>query len=167
MDLTPYLNWLKLLHIASALLFVAGHGVSMVVLFRIRHETEPSRMLALLDLSGWSLGVAGIGLLVLLVSGIVDGLVRASFGQAWIWVSLVMLVVISGVMTPMAGSYLTRLRAALGQRTRGLKPGDPDPVPLPPDAVAALARSRAPELTALVGGGGLLLILWLMTFKPF
>ncbi|HXI45076.1 MAG TPA: hypothetical protein VNH13_02130 [Candidatus Acidoferrales bacterium] len=167
MDLTPYLPWMKFLHVASLVVFVAGHGVSMAVLFRIRHETVPARMLALLDVSAWSLTLAGLGLLGLLLTGIVDGVVRGSFGQAWIWLSLVLLFVIAGVMTPMAGSYLTRVRAGLGQRTRALKPGDPDPTPLPPEAIAALLDTRAPEMTALVGGGGLLVILWLMTFKPF
>jgi len=168
MDLTPYLPWLKLAHIAAVVLFAAGHGVSMVVVFRVRHETEPSRMLALLDVSAWSLGLAGIGMLAVLVTGIVDGVVRGSFGQAWIWLSLVLFVVVGGLMTPIAGAYASGLREALGQRTRRLKQADPDPVPLAPEAIAALAtRSRAPEQTALVGIGGLVILLWLMTFKPF
>lgn len=168
MDLTPYLPWLKYLHVVAVLLFVAGHGVSMFVVFRVRHETDPSRMLALLDLSAWSLGVAGIGMLAVLVTGIVDGVVRAAFGQAWIWLSLVLFVVVGGLMTPLAGKYTSGLREALGQRTRRLKPADPDPVALGPEAVAALAtQSRAPELTAVVGAGGIVVLLWLMTFKPF
>jgi hypothetical protein len=168
MDLTPYATWLRFLHVASVLLFVAGHGVSMAVVFRVRHETEPARMLALLDVSGWSLGIAGIGMLGVLLTGIVDGIVLGFFGHAWIWISLVLFVVVGGLMTPIAGAYLTRLREALGQRTRRFKPADPDPVPLDASAVAALAsQSRAPEQVAIVGIGGLVLILWLMTFKPF
>lgn len=167
MDLAPYQPWIKFLHIAGAFLFVAGHSVSMAMVFRLRHEREAERMKALLDLSAGSLGVAGTGLLVLLVAGIVGGIVGGHFGQAWIWVSLVLLIVIGGLMTPLAGIHFSQLRVALGIRTRNLKPDDPDPVPRPLDEVLAMTRSRRPDFAALIGGVGLLVILWLMTFKPF
>ena len=167
MDLTGLLPWLKYVHVAGAFLFVGGHGVSIAAAFRLRHERETSRMLALLDLSGWSISLALWGLLALFVAGIVDGIIGGYFGRAWIWVALVLLVVIASAMTPLASRHFTDLRRALGQRVRGMKPEDPDPVPLAPDAMAALAVGRWPELTALVGGGGFLAILWLMMFKPF
>jgi hypothetical protein len=166
-DLTAFQPWIKFLHIAGAFLFVAGHGVSMAMVFRLRQERDPERMKAILDLSSGSLNVAGIGLLVLLVAGIVGGIVGGYFGQAWIWVSLVLLIVIGGLMTPLAGIHFGQVRAALGMRTRNLKPGDPDPVPLPLDEVLAMTRSRRPDYAAAIGGVGLLAILWLMTFKPF
>lgn len=167
MDLTPYLPWLKFIHIAGAISFVAGHGVSMFVAFRLRSERESARMLALLDLSGASLGIATIGLLVLLVAGIVDGIVAGYFGQLWIWIALVGLIAIGTSMTPLAVGHFNAIRAALGQRTRAMRPTDPDPVPRPIEEVVALASSNRPQQLAIVGGGGLLVILWLMTFKPF
>ena len=167
MDLTPYLPWLKFLHITGAIVFVAGHGVSMAVAFRLRQEREPARMLAMLDLSAASLGVATIGLLVLLVAGIVDGLVAGYFGRLWIWVALIGLIAIGSSMTPLASGHFNAIRAALGQRTRGMKPTDPEPTPRPTDEVMALTMSNRPQVLALIGGGGLLVILWLMTFKPF
>ena len=48
-----------------------------------------------------------------------------------------------------------------------MKPTDPDPAPLPIDEVAALLDTKRPELLALIGGGGFLVILYLMMFKPF
>ena len=81
MDLTPYIKWIVFLHVAGAFMFVAGHGVSMFVVFQVRKERDRARLGALLDLSGWSLGVAGIGLLVLFLSGILAGIVLGSFGQ--------------------------------------------------------------------------------------
>jgi hypothetical protein len=167
MDLVPYLGWIKFLHVVGAFLFVAGHGVSMAVAFRLRGERDGGRMLALLDLSAWSLNVATVGLLALLIAGIVDGVVGGYFGRAWIWLSLVLLIVISALMTPLIALHFGELRRALGQRTRTLKAGDPDPVPIGIDGVVALAASRRPETAALVGGIGFLVILWLMTFKPF
>jgi len=167
MDLTPYITWIVFLHVAGAFAFVAGHGVSMFVAFRLRKERDRARLAALLDLSAWSLGVAGIGLLVLFLSGVLAGIVLGSFGRWWIWVSLVLLVIIAGLMTPVGGSYFTRIRVALGQRTRGLKPADPDPLPVRDAELAGLLLSRAPETLLLLGGGGFLVILYLMMFRPF
>jgi uncharacterized membrane protein len=48
MDLLP---WLKLLHILGAFLFVGAHGVSMLVAFRLRGQTDRARLASLLDLS--------------------------------------------------------------------------------------------------------------------
>ena len=167
MDLTPYIGWIVFLHVAGAFMFVAGHGVSMFVVFLVRKERDRARLAALLDLSGISLATAGIGLLVLLVSGILAGIVLGSFGRWWIWISLVLLVVIGGLMTPVGGKYLTLIRIALGQRTRALKPADPDPVPASDAQLESLLVSRAPETLLLLGGAGFLVILWLMMFRPF
>jgi hypothetical protein len=166
-DLTPYIGWIVFLHVLGAFMFVAGHGVSMFVVFQVRREPDRGRLAALLDLSGWSLGVAGIGLLILFVSGIVAGIVLGSWGKAWLWVALVLFIVIALVMTPVGGSYLRNLRAAIGQRPGNAKPGDPDPVPATDEQVAAMRASRAPELLLLLGAGGFVVILWLMMFRPF
>jgi hypothetical protein len=106
-------------------------------------------------------------LIVLLVSGIVSGIAGNWFGQGWIWAAIALLVGISFAMTPLAIAYLNPIRRALGQRTREVKATEPDPTPLPIDQVLVLTQSRRPEMTLLIGGGGLLVILWLMVFKPF
>ena len=167
MDLKPYIGWIVFLHVLGAFMFVAGHGVSMFVVFQARKERDRGRLTALLDLSGWSLGVAGIGLLVLLVAGIVAGLVLESWGHWWIWISLALLIVIGGLMTPIGGAYLRGLREAIGQRPRNAKPGDPDPVPVSDAELAALQSSSRPEQLLAVGVGGFIAILYLMMFRPF
>jgi hypothetical protein len=167
MDLTPYVGWILFLHVAGAFAFVAGHGVSIFVAFRLRHERDRARLAALLDLSTSSLITAGIGLLVLLVSGILAGIVLDSFGRLWIWISLILLVVIGGAMTPLGITHYGRIRAGLGQRIRGMKETDPAPVPVSDAELAALLESRRAETLLLVGGGGFLVILWLMMFRPF
>src|SRR3954469_1097957 len=167
MDLTPYIGWIIFLHVLGAFLFVAGHGVSMFVAFRVRAETDRLRMAALLDLSGAALAAAYVGLLLLLVGGIVAGVVLGSWGRSWIWVALVLFIVIAVVMTPLGIQYFNKVRLGLGQRTRNLRPTDPDPVPASDAALAAMLQSRNPELLLAIGGGGFVLILWLMMFKPF
>jgi Predicted integral membrane protein (DUF2269) len=167
MDLTPYVGWIVFLHIAGAFMFVAGHGVSMFVAFQVRRERDRGRLAALLDVSERSMALAGIGLVVLFVSGIVAGIVLGSFGQWWIWISLALLIVIGGLMTPVGRMYFNRIRLAIGQRARNLKPGDPDPVPASDSDLAVLLASRAPETLLYLGAGGFLVILWLMRFRPF
>ena len=167
MDLTPYVRWIVYLHVLGAFAFAAGHGVSMIVAFKLRKETDRSRMLALLDLSGTSLNLAGIGLLVLLVAGIVAGIVKEEFGQAWIWIALVLFIGVGGAMTPIGSSHFTKIRLALGQRTRGMKPEDPEPVPASDTELAALLNNRRPETLLLIGAGGFIVILYFMYFRPF
>lgn len=167
MDLTPYLGWIVFLHVLGAFLFVAGHGVSMFVVFQARKERDRARLGALLDVSGWSIGIATLGMLILLVAGIVAGVVLQSWDKLWIWVSLVLFLVIGFAMTPIGGGYLRGLRVALGQRPRNAKPGDPDPVAMSDSELAALQASNRPELLLAIGGGGFLVILYLMMFRPF
>jgi hypothetical protein len=106
-------------------------------------------------------------MLVLLIAGILAGIVAGEFGRPWLWASLVLFIVIGGLMTPIGVAYFERLRAGLGQRTRNLKTGEPDPVPVSDETLAALRVSNAPSLLLAVGGGGFLVILYLMMFKPF
>jgi hypothetical protein len=167
MDLTPYIRWIIFLHVASAFVFAAGHGVSMFAAFQVRREQDRARIAALLDTSAASLIAATIALLVLLATGILAGVVLQSFGRAWIWVALVLLVVIGGLMTPLGIGHFNRIRLALGQRTRDLKEADPDPVPASDADLAAILASRRPEQLLLIGGGGFLLIVWLMVLRPF
>jgi hypothetical protein len=167
MDLSPYLAGIVFLHVVGAFLFVAGHGVSIAVIYRIRAERDPARLQAYLDLSAWSLNLAGVGLLLILAFGILAGIVAGSFGRAWIWVSLVLFIVIGGLMTPFGGIPLSKIRYALGQRTRGMKPDEPDPPKLPMDQLVPMLQSLRPGLLAAIGGGGFVVILYLMMFKPF
>ncbi len=167
MDLSPYSRLIVFLHVIGAFMFVAGHGVSMFAVFQVRKEKDRAKLAALLDLSGWSLAVAGIGLLVLLISGIVAGIVLQSFGRWWIWISLALFIVIGILMTPVGGTYLRGLRVAIGQRPRNAKPDEPDPVPVGDGELAALQASRRPELLLLMGAGGFVVILYLMMFRPF
>jgi hypothetical protein len=166
-DLTPYIGWIIFIHVLSAFVFAAGHGVSLFVAFQVRREKDRARMGALLDISAGSLGAALIGLLVLLGSGILAGIVLQSFDRAWIWVSLVGLVVIGGLMTPLGIGYFNAIRKALGQRTRDLKEADPDPTPATDAHLAAILASPRPEQLLVIGAGGFLVILWLMMFRPF
>ena len=167
MDLYP---WIVFLHVTGVLLFFIAHGTSMAVGFRLKRERDPARVRALLDLSSWTLGVwPSIGFVVGIVAGIAAGIVGGWFGQAWIWISLALLVVVSGAMTPMVAARLNAIRTAAG--TRAINPFSRTAPEAPPAQDSAelerLLVAWDPRPAAAMGFGAFVIILWLMFFKPF
>lgn len=167
MDLSPYLGWIVFAHVVAVFLFVAGHGVSLAAAFKIRAERDPTRLVAFLDLSAWSLSLAFVGLLGTLAFGILAGVVGGDFGSLWLWASIVLFVVVGGLMTPMAAIPLNKVRFALGKQSGTPKPGETPPVALPMAQVTPMLEAIRPGLLTAVGAGGFLVILYLMMFKPF
>lgn len=166
MDLTPWIRWIVFVHVLAAFVFAAGHGVSVLVAFRLRRETDRARMAALLDVSQLAVGLATIALIVVLLAGILAGIVLGSWSRAWIWVSLVLLVGVGVAMTPLGIGYFNQIRLALGLRTRDFKEGQPDPVPASDESLRTILASRRPEQLLVIGGVGFVVIVWLMMFRP-
>ena len=156
-------------HAATILLFFIAHGVSMAVALRLRMERDPARVRMLLDLSGWAMGVpASAAITVGVLTGIAAGVMGGWFGQAWIWISLVLLTVVAFAMTPMAAARLKALRTAAG--TVSVNPFARTQAPAPePDFVelSRLLDAWNPVPTAALGMTAFLVILYLMLFKPF
>jgi hypothetical protein len=160
-------DWIVLLHVVGAFVFVLSHGASVWVVNAIARERDPRRIGALADLSSLSLGGAYVGLLLLLVGGIWAGIAANHFARAWIWVALVVFVGVAVAMYLIATPFFKRLRIALGQRVMGTPKDAPEPVPAADHEIVAIATA-APAMTLnAVGGVGLLVILWLMVVKPF
>jgi hypothetical protein len=159
--------WIVFVHVAAAFLFVMGHGASMWVSDQIRHERDPARIRTLLEMSSRSLGLVYVSLLVLLVAGIVAGVMGGYFSQGWIWAAIVVLVAVIVLMYAMATRYYGRVREAVGLRSYGTPKDAPDPTPVSADELVALVDTRRADVIGLVGVIGLLILLWLMMFKPF
>ena len=160
-------EWIVLLHVVGAFMFVASHGVAMWMVAELPRQKDPRRIQSLLDLSSTSLTGVYVGLLLLLVGGIWAGIAGGHFGRLWIWVALIVLVAIIVLMYVVATPFFKRLRAALGQRTPGLPKDAPDPAPALDAEILAIAASTSAGVLSAVGFGGLLIILWLMVVKPF
>ncbi|HET7702383.1 MAG TPA: hypothetical protein VFK35_03215 [Candidatus Limnocylindrales bacterium] len=157
--------WIVLLHVVGAFLFVLSHGVAAWMALAIRGERDRARIGAMLSLSSLSMGGVYLGLLMLLIGGVWAGIAGGHFGRGWIWASLGILVIVITVMYLVATPFFVRLRGAVGVPARG---SEPDPTLLATDEELAALVARAPVIPiAAVGGGGLLLILWLMVLKPF
>ena len=160
-------QWIVLLHIIGAFLFVIAHGASIWAVNAIRRESQPGRIAALTDLSSMSLSAAYVGLLLLLIGGIWAGIYQSWFSSGWIWAALGVFIVIAVAMYAIATPYFKRLRIALGQRTMGLAKDAPDPVAQSDAEIVAVAASAPAVLLDVVGFVGLVVILWLMVVKPF
>jgi plastocyanin len=152
-------RWWVFLHLAGAFGFLMAHGVSVYVTFRIRNEREPARVSQLLELSSSSIGFMWYSIGVLLLGGIAAGFTGGFWGQGWIWAAIVALVATTAGMYGVATGWATRLRtisAAMAEGTEAVTQ----------EQFEGLLRSRRPFTIAAVGFAGLLVILYLMIFKP-
>ncbi|MFC2064513.1 hypothetical protein ACFLXB_05410 [Chloroflexota bacterium] len=160
-------QWILLIHILGAFVFAFFHGASTKVIFRLRRESDPDRMAALLDLSSDHLGLMYISLLVMLAGGIGVGYFGDWFLSIWIWLSLALLVVIVAAMYYMATKPLNRVRITLGLPHNGKNDPRAAGETANPEEIAASIKMLKPWLMTAIGYGGLLLILVLMVLKPF
>jgi MFS family permease len=158
--------WIVFIHAATVLLFFIAHGASMAVAFAVRGEQNPDRLRAMLDLSRAAIGPAVSALAAAgLLFGILAGFMGSWWGQLWIWISLVLLLVVAFAMTPLMAMRLNAIRAAAGQANPRQKEGPPPVEDL--EELRRLQASWNPTPMAVAGIGSFLLILYLMLFKPF
>jgi hypothetical protein len=170
MDLAPFIIWLKLIHVLGALALMLAHGASAAVAFKLRTERDRTRIGALVDLSGASLSVFYVALLVVLVAGILTGIAGGYWtsGLLWIWASLVVFLVIVGGMYAMASSFFRDVRHAIGMATMfDARRGDSPPAPVGEGELAELLSSPRPMAVAALGLIGIAVLVYLMVLKPF
>jgi hypothetical protein len=159
--------WIKLLHILGVLAFALAHGASASMAFRLRHEKSLERIGAMLDLSTTYLGIVYAAIGVLLVAGIAAGFAGHWWGQGWIWLSLGLLLAMATAMSLLGTAYYHRIRKAVGlPYMENWKP-QPATTPAGEAGIEALLARKRPVLLALIGGGGLAIVVGLMVFKPF
>ena len=157
-------QWMVFLHIAGVFAFLVAHGVSVGVAFRVRLERDPKRIMALLDLSSWSVSLMYLGLLLLLGGGVTagfsPGIPGSWWGDGWIWVSLGALLLVMIAMYAVATTYYRRLRLIVGAMADGSQA-------VSEERLTDLLEGPRPWVLAVIGFGGVLFILYLMLFKPF
>lgn len=160
MDLYP---WIVVGHVFLVIVAFGAHGYSAFAMLGVKRETDRERTAVLLSVSSTALLVAGIGLLIAVVLGIVAAAMRGWFGMAWPWASIAIVVAVWIAMTPLAAGPMSAIRRVLGLPIRGKVEGVPGT-----DEELAAARERVrPGLVAGVGLGALLVLVWLMEVKPF
>jgi hypothetical protein len=154
-----YYQWVKYLHILSVFAFVALHGVSMVVLFRIRGERDRKKIQDLLTLSGETTLPMYVTLGLIIVTGILAGLKFNWFRYWWIWAAIGILLVSVGLMSAVAKPYFSKVKSACEMRPSGV------PRVSDEELGEILEGSSTWTITA-IGAVALLVILYLMVLKP-
>ncbi len=153
-------QWWLLVHLTGVLVFVGAHGVSMFVMFRIRGERDRQRIAELITFSGTTTRPMYIGLAILTIGGVGAGLTLHLFSQWWLWIAIGILLITIGLMSGLAKPYFRRITASCEIRPSGV-PRVSD------EELEQLLRSGEATMIAVIGIVGLLLILYLMLFKPF
>jgi hypothetical protein len=153
-------QWWLFLHIAGVLTFVGAHGVSMVVLYRVRGERDRRRIAELIAFCGTTTRPMYIALGVLTLGGVGAGLTLHLFAAWWLWISIGILLITIGLMTALAKPYFRSITAACEVRPSGV------PRVSDEELEQLLSSGEAHVITA-IGGIGLLAILYLMLFRPF
>jgi hypothetical protein len=149
-----------LLHILGVAGFLTALGVSMYVLFQVRAvDLDRGRILGLLSFSGSTTVPMYVSLLALLAGGVLAGISGGWFSFWWIWLSILVLVLTTAAMYAMAKPYFERLKAACEVRPSGV-PRVSD------EELRQILQGPSTNLIAGIGGAGLLIILYLMIFKP-
>jgi cytochrome bd-type quinol oxidase subunit 2 len=152
-------HFFVLLHIVGVVSFMTCHGGSMFVLYRIRQSTDREKILDLLTFSGETVIPMYISLAVLVVAGVIAGIGGSWFHFWWIWAAIGVLLLTTGLMTVTARPYFQRVKAACAIRPTGV-PRASD------EELAELVGGPTANLITAIGTVGLLVILYLMIYKP-
>jgi len=159
--------WLVFLHVLGVFGFLMAHGVSAGVAFALRRERNLERVHALLNLSSSSLGILHGSISLLFVTGIIVGFMGQWWSRGWIWLSLGLLVAIYVYMGIAASGFYGKVRKATGLAYMDGFKSRPPAEPASAEEIDALLGRARPMRLAVIGFGGLLIIAWLMMFKPF
>ena len=163
MDFYP---WVVIAHVFFVVIAFGAHGTSAFAMFQAKRERDRARLAAVLDLSSASLAVAGIGLILAVLLGIAAAVMGDHFSRLWPWASIVVVVVIFGVMTPIGANPMSALRKTLGISSRADKKGETPRAGTEAEVRAAQEALR-PGLLATLGIVALAILVWLMELKPF
>lgn len=167
----PYLGdalpWLVLAHVLSAFAFALLHGPSVLALVMLRSERELAKVQTLLVLSRRASEISWVAWIALGLSGLALAATMHAWGEPWVWGSIVLLALVTGLMSPLAARAFNEARSAAGlpwfdgRRVRPAGPVARDDL----DAALARIRARGPAIL-LLGVGGLGALVWLMVARP-
>lgn len=149
--------WIVFTHVAAVLIAFLAHGVSAGMALKLTDVRERVVVKALLDMSEKALLVFSVALLVVVATGVAAAFMGGHWGRLWIWISIALFVVVTVAMTPLAAQRMRRVREIIKA----------DPSVEADAELAALLDAWRPLPTVTVGVLALLVITWLMMFRPF
>jgi 4-hydroxybenzoate polyprenyltransferase len=140
-------RWIVFIHIASVLGLLLVHPVT--VAFHLKEERDDTRIRELLEVSEAASTLRWVFFGLTVLSGVLLGFMGSWWGSAWIWAALVVFLLIAVVMNRYGGRTIDEIADTKDDA----------------EMERLLSRFR-PGILAVSGTGGLLLILYLMLFKP-
>jgi len=140
-------QWVVFIHIASVLGLLLVHPVT--VAFHLKEERDDIRIRELLEVTEAASTLRWVFFGLVILSGVVLGFLGSWWSSAWIWAALVIFVLIGLTMNLYGGRMIDRITDTRDNA----------------EMERLLTRFR-PWILAISGGGGLLVILYLMLFKP-
>jgi len=159
--------WLRYLHALSAITFFLAHGAAAAMVFKIRTETDFTRIRAMLDLSVSTFKVYMLAFIVMGLTGLTMPFISNFWTRGWVWLPIVLILFVTVWMVLVNEKQIKRLRKLVGlPYMQGNKEYPAEP-PASPEEVAALIKKINPTQWAIVGYGIPAFVLWLMVFKPF
>jgi len=151
-------SWLVMVHLIGFALFLAMHGVSMWVAFRVRREPNREIVGALLALSSRGNQAMYLGFLLLGIGGLGAAANAGWLTAPWVVASYIVIAVVILLMYIVGAGFYYTLRDGLAGTEKTPRLDDAE--------LVARLDNRRPEALALIGGAGLLILIWLMTIKP-
>jgi len=140
-------QWIVFIHIASVLGLLIVHPVT--VAFHLKEERDDTRIRELLEVSEAASTLRWIFFGLTIATGVALGFMGGFLGTAWIWAALAIFVLIGVVMNVYGGRTIDKIADTKDDA----------------EMERLLARFQ-PMILAVVGVGGLLIVLYLMLFKP-
>ena len=161
------IRWLIFLHVLAALTFYMAHGTSVAMAFKIRKETDFTRIRAMLDLSWSTMILMGVSFLIMGLTGIIMPFMIHIWNKIWIWASIVLMLFVFIYMAMFNETSYKKLRRLVGlPYMKGGKELPAEP-PSSPEEVAALLKKTSVTGLVVIGYVIPAIVLWLMIFKPF
>jgi len=141
-------RWIVFIHIASLLGLLLVHPVT--VAFHLKQERVDVRIRELLEVSEAASRLRWIFFGLVIGSGVLLGFLGSWWGNIWIWAALVIFVLIGVVMNRYGGRTIDEIADTRDD-----------------SEMERLLTRFNPWILAITGTGGLLIVLYLMLFKPF
>jgi cytochrome bd-type quinol oxidase subunit 2 len=147
-------------HLVGVAGFLVTHGVSMWALFAVRAvDGDRDRILDWCETSKRTTMPMYISFGLLLLGGVAAGIDGALFADWWLLGSLLLLLVLTALMSVVATPHMKRLREGCTRWADGT-------YTMSDDELRAALEGPATTITVASGSVGLLVILYLMVFKP-
>jgi hypothetical protein len=157
-------NWLVFLHIVFAFLFMLGHGAHVAAMFKFRNEPDPERSLTFFNIVP-DIKYVRYLYVAMGVFGFAAAFITPWWKQGWVWLSAVVFLITSFVMSKYGARYYGIIFDAANHLIEAKKTN----IDLPAAQKEYDQARNTPHrmIVSIVGIVGLAIILWLMRFKPF